>query len=83
MKKILCIGLLGLLTITVRAQSVGVGTTSPHTSAALDISSTSKGLLIPRMTTAQRDAIATPLAGLQILNLDDYCLDIFYLAMGT
>ncbi len=77
MKNILCICLLGLLTITVKAQSVGVGTTSPHTSAALDISSTSKGLLIPRMTTVQRDAIATPLSGLQILNLDDYCVDIY------
>ncbi len=77
MKKILFICVFGLLAITAKSQSVGVGTTSPHTSAALDISSTSKGLLIPRMTTIQRDGIATPLAGLQILNLDDYCVDIY------
>jgi N-acetylneuraminic acid mutarotase len=77
MKKILCVSLFGLLAITAKSQSVGVGTTTPHTSAALDISSTSKGLLIPRMTTAQRDSIAAPLAGLQILNLNDYCVDIY------
>lgn len=76
MKKLACICLFGLLFITAHAQ-VGVGTTTPHVSAALDISSTTKGVLIPRMTTEQRDAIATPLAGLQILNLDDYCLDIY------
>lgn len=47
---------------------IGVGTTSPATSAVLDLSSTSKGFLIPRMSTAQRDAIATPATGLQIYN---------------
>ena len=46
------------------AQSVGIGTTSPDASAQLDVSSTSKGLLIPRMTGAQRRAIASPAAGL-------------------
>jgi hypothetical protein len=39
------------------AQSVGIGTTNPNTSAQLDISSTTKGLLIPRMTGVQRAAI--------------------------
>lgn len=39
------------------AQSVGIGTTNPNSSAQLDISSTTKGLLIPRMTGAQRAAI--------------------------
>lgn len=47
------------------AQSgVGIGTTTPNASAALDVTSTTKGLLIPRMTTAQRTAIASPAAGL-------------------
>lgn len=48
------------------AQSVGVGTTSPAASAQLDITSTSKGLLPPRMTAAQRDSIVGPVAGLMI-----------------
>lgn len=48
------------------AQSVGIGTTTPATSAQLDISSTSKGLLPPRMTKVQRDAIQSPVPGLII-----------------
>jgi hypothetical protein len=49
--------------------SVGIGTTSPNSAAALEIVSTSKGLLLPRLTTVQRDAIgaSTP-AGLLIFN---------------
>ena len=42
-----------LLTATTYAQ-VGVGTTTPDASSALDITSTTKGLLIPRMTETQR-----------------------------
>jgi len=59
------------------SQGVGVGTLTPNQSAVLDLTSTTKGVLIPRMTTAQRDAIVTPATGLQILNTDDYCLDIY------
>jgi len=43
---------------------VGIGTTSPDASAALDITSTTRGFLPPRMTLAQRDAIVSPAAGL-------------------
>jgi hypothetical protein len=50
------------------SQSVGIGTTTPNTSAQLDVSSSSKGILIPRMTTAQRDGIANPANGLMIYN---------------
>jgi hypothetical protein len=49
-----------------QAQSVGIGTPSPNASAQLDITSTTKGLLIPRMTSAQRLAITTPAAGLMV-----------------
>ena len=42
-----------LLTATTYAQ-VGVGTATPDASSALDITSTTKGLLIPRMTETQR-----------------------------
>lgn len=45
-------------------------------SAALEISSTTKGLLPPRMTTAQRDAIASPSQGLAIYNTDTDALEI-------
>ncbi|WP_155977902.1 hypothetical protein [Pedobacter glucosidilyticus] len=47
---------------TVQAQAVGdvgIGTNTPYQSAALDISSTTKGLLIPRLTTAQRNTLQT------------------------
>ena len=47
---------------------VGIGTTTPMFSAVLDVSSTTKGMLIPRMSTTQRDAIASPDNGLQIYN---------------
>ena len=50
------------------AGNVGIGTTSPNASSLLDITSTTQGFLPPRMTTAQRDLIATPAAGLVIYN---------------
>jgi hypothetical protein len=49
---------------------VGIGTTTPDASAALEIESTTKGFLPPRMTLAQINAIATPAEGLMV-----YCLD--------
>jgi len=45
---------------------VGVGTTTPDASSMIDISSTNKGMLAPRMTTAQRVAIASPANGLLV-----------------
>ena len=45
---------------------VGIGTTTPNASAELDVTSTTKGLLPPRMTQAQRNDIASPAAGLII-----------------
>jgi len=55
------IGTGGTVTTT---SNIGVGTTSPHASSMLDVTSTTKGLLLPRMTTVQKNAIATPTAGL-------------------
>jgi hypothetical protein len=49
---------------------VGINTTSPDNSSIIDISSTDKGMLIPRMTSAQRDAIFNPANGLLIYNTD-------------
>jgi hypothetical protein len=50
--------------------SLGVGTPSPHGSALVDVSSTTKGFLPPRMTHAQMAAIVNPADGLII-----YCTD--------
>jgi hypothetical protein len=47
---------------------VAIGTTSPNAVAQLDVTSTTRGFLPPRMTSAQRDAIATPPAGLMVYN---------------
>ncbi|MBF9220183.1 tail fiber domain-containing protein [Hymenobacter ruricola] len=49
---------------------VGVGTATPHASAALDVTSSTKGLLPPRLSQAQRDAISGPAAGLTVYNTD-------------
>ncbi len=59
------------------SQSVGIGTATPDSSAILDLSSSNKGFLMPRMTTAQRDAISNPSLGLKIFNTDDLCEDTY------
>jgi hypothetical protein len=50
--------------------NVGIGTSSPNTSAILDVSSSSKGILIPRMTASQKNAISSPTIGLLIFQTD-------------
>jgi hypothetical protein len=55
-----------LPTIIFAQQNVGIGTTTPNNSAILDLTATNKGLLVPRMTTAQRIAIVTPATGLLV-----------------
>ncbi len=52
------------------AQNVGVGTLTPDASAQLHINSNSKGLLIPRMTTAEKLLIASPADGLMVYDTD-------------
>jgi hypothetical protein len=79
MKKLFFV-LLMLYCIKGKAQ-VGVGTISPNSSAQLDISSTSKGLLIPRLTAAQKSAIASPAEGLIIYQTDG--TKGFYYNAGT
>ena len=58
-----------LLTATTYAQ-IGINNETPDASAALDITSTTKGLLIPRMTAAERDVIPLPTQGLMIFCTD-------------
>jgi hypothetical protein len=50
--------------------SAGIGTTSPNASSLLEVRSTSKGVLIPRMTQTQRNAIKSPATGLLIFQTD-------------
>ena len=52
------------------AQSVGVNTISPDNSAVLDVSSTDKGFLMPRLSTSQMNAISGPATGLTVYNTD-------------
>ena len=47
---------------------VGIGTSAPHASAVLEVQSTQKGLLIPRMSSTDRNAITSPATGLLIFN---------------
>ena len=58
-----------LFTATTFAQ-VGINTETPDASAALDITSTTGGLLVPRMTETQRDAISPAATGLMIYQTD-------------
>ncbi|WP_409478289.1 beta strand repeat-containing protein [Pseudobdellovibrio sp. HCB154] len=71
----------GALTVPslVASTTVGIGTAAVTAGAVLEMSSTSAGLLIPRMTTAQRNAITTAAAqnGLQIYNTDLGALEYY------
>lgn len=60
-----------------KGENVGIGTTVPASSAKLDVSSTTQGFLLPRMTTQQRNGIAAPAVGLQIYNLDTKLVEIY------
>ncbi|MGE3823694.1 MAG: hypothetical protein AB7G44_05675, partial [Bacteroidia bacterium] len=71
-KRILNIVLFAALSFNVAAQNnMGIGTLSPHPTAVLDLSTTDKGFLAPRLTSVQRDAIVNPADGLLIYNTDD------------
>jgi hypothetical protein len=69
MKKIFF--LINVLLIAYFAEAqIGIGTTTPNASAKLDVSSTNKGFLPPRMTYAQRTAISSPAEGLMVYQTD-------------
>lgn len=66
MKKLSLLYVTFLFINIAQSQNVGIGTTTPATSAQLDVSSTTKGFLPPRMTQNQRDAMTNPVPGLMI-----------------
>ena len=71
MKKQLCILVtLFMATIVNLNAQVGIGTTSPAASSILDVTSTTRGVLVPRMTATQRGAIGTPAEGLMVYQTD-------------
>ncbi|GAA4371596.1 hypothetical protein [Hymenobacter koreensis] len=63
-------GYLLLLGASAQAQ-VGIGISTPHSSAVLDLSSTTRGLLAPRMLESQRTAIGSPALGLLVYQTDN------------
>lgn len=77
--KTLTLILLTFVSVGTFAQ-VGIGTTTPDPSAILDIQSTTQGVLFPRMTTAQINAIVDPAPGLRVTNMDT---GVLYTNTGT
>ena len=55
--------------------NVGIGTASPNANAILDLTSTTKPFMPPRMTEAERDAVSSPTAGMVIYNSTDDVLN--------
>lgn len=62
--------------------NMGIGTLTPDSSAILELQSTEKGFLIPRMTTVQRLAIPIPANGLMVYDTDSSCF-FFYKQPGS
>lgn len=70
-KKLLLSAFVVLLLSGVSLAQVGIGINTPEPSAQLDVSSTERGFLPPRMTSAQRNLIASPATGLLIFQTDN------------
>ena len=82
MKKHLFLFVVVLMTVSaVRAQvAINTDGSNPNSSAMLDVKSDTAGILIPRMTAAQRDAISSPAQGLLVYVTDD---NTFYFYTGS
>lgn len=83
MRNLLLVLSIVLTVQTATAQSIGIGTTTPNAKAALDISSTTKGLLIPSMTTSQRLLITLSASGPNGLMVYDTDKSEFYYYNGS
>lgn len=77
MKRIFLLFIVVILIQFTYAQNVGIGTTTPNSSAQLDVSSTSKGFLPPRLSILQRNAINNPAIGLVIFCTDCDELEVY------
>ncbi|HTB31355.1 MAG TPA: hypothetical protein VK808_04965, partial [Bacteroidia bacterium] len=56
---------------------VGMGTTTPNASAALDVTSSTQGILPPRMSATNMNNIITPATGLMVFNTTSNCLEYY------
>ena len=70
MRKIISSLVLFFVVFSSKGQNVGINTNTPHPSAALDITDSTKGMLIPRMTMVQRNNIQNPAEGLMVYQTD-------------
>ena len=79
MRTLFLTGVLAISFLTPLIAQVGINTdgSQPHPSAMLDVKSSFKGFLPPRMTTVQRNTIDSPADGLLIFNLTTGCIDYF------
>lgn len=83
-KLILCaVGLVFAANSIAQDNNVGVGTITPDPSAKLHVESTESGILIPRMGTLQRIAIASPAEGLLVYDTDVDCFFYFSAASAA
>jgi trimeric autotransporter adhesin len=81
MKKIVSLFWMFLVISLPVFSQVGIGTTNPDNSSMLDVTSTTKGLLIPRMTTAERLAISSAADGLMVYDLTTH--SVWFYKNGT
>lgn len=81
---ILIAAMLIVLATIANAQNVGINSdgSAPNSSAMLDVSSTIKGFLAPRMTEAQKNAITSPATGLLVYQTDDTPGFYYYTGSG-
>lgn len=78
MKKIILSTVIMLLGLQAFGQqNVGIGTTTPEQSAILDLVTTNKGFLVPRVTQAERLAIVNPARGLMVYDITHDCFYYF------
>jgi hypothetical protein len=77
MRKIYLLLLVLVCQLAVAQQNVGIGVANPDPSAILDLTSTTKGFLIPRMSAVDRLAIIAPATGLLVFDTDTGCLFMY------
>lgn len=63
--------------VTTSNAQMGIGTTNPHSSSILELSSTTHGFLLPRMTNSEMNLISSPAAGLMIYNTTNSCVYVY------
>ncbi len=75
-RTVMALAVLLLHTLSTSAQTVIGGLTAPDESAILDIRSTEQGVLFPRLSESERDAVESPASGLMIFNTTSICLEM-------